>query len=98
MKIVKYVIKIDEVPLLFNPRIMHSDAIDKGLSAGFAIISYDVATVQFKVKCFGGSDSLKISSNEGDCTIIQNYLKGLFSTMSFDSIEQCKYFDFLKVK
>jgi hypothetical protein len=53
MKIVKYVIKSDGVPILFNPKILHSEAIDKAVSAGFAIIDYDVIIDTFKVKCYG---------------------------------------------
>jgi hypothetical protein len=86
MKIVKYVIKSDGVPILFNPRILHSEAIDKGISAGFAIVDYEVTIDQFKVKCYGCSDSLQLSSHEGDDTIIKNYLNELLGTMTFDSI------------
>lgn len=86
MKIVKYVIKSNGVPLLFSQSIIHSAAIDKGVSAGFAIINYDLTIDQFKVKCYGGSETLQIWSHEGDCTIIQNYLNGLLYTITFDSI------------
>jgi hypothetical protein len=86
MKIVKYVIQENRVPLLFNPGIMHSEAIDKGISAGFAIIDYDVTIDKFKVKCYGCSDSLQLSSHEVDDTIINNYLNELLGTMTFDSI------------
>ncbi|WP_310594485.1 hypothetical protein [Flavobacterium sp.] len=77
MKIMKYVIKSDGVLLLFSSKIMHSEAIDKGISAGFAIIDYDVTINQFKVKCYGGSDSLQVSSREEDCSIVQNCLNEL---------------------
>ena len=82
----KYVIKSDGVPLLFNSKIIHSEAINKGVSAGFAIIDYDVIIDRFKVKCYGSSDSLQLSSRAGDCIIIQNYLNDLLCTLSFDSI------------
>lgn len=85
MKIVKYVINKDGIPLLFNTTIMHSDIINKGISAGFAIIDYDFTINQFKVKCYGGSETLQILSQEGDCRIIQNYLNAL-CTIPFDSI------------
>jgi hypothetical protein len=92
MKIVKYVIKSNGVPLLFNQSIIHSAAIDEGVSAGFAIIDYDVTIDQFKVKCYGGSETLQIRSHEGDCTIIQNYLNGLLCTITFDSIAAMQIF------
>jgi hypothetical protein len=92
MKIVKYVIKSNGVPLLFNPRMVHSDAINKGISAGFAIIDYDVTEDQFKVKCYGGSTSLQVASKEGDCSIIQNYLNELLCTMPFESIAAMQIF------
>lgn len=96
MKIVKYVIKSDGIPLLFNARIMHSEAIDKGVSAGFAIIDYDVTIDTFKVKCYGGSESLQISSHEKDCAIIQNYLNKLLCTKTFESLVGCNYFKLFK--
>lgn len=86
MKIVKYVIKRDGVPILFNPKILHSEAIDKAVSAGFAIIDYDVIIDTFKVKCYGGSESLQVGSHEEDCTIIQNYLNEFLLTKTFESI------------
>ncbi len=92
MKIVKYVIKSDGVPLLFNPKILHSEAIDKAVSAGFAIIDYDVIIDTFKVKCYGGSESLQVSSHEEDCRIIQNYLNTLLCTQSFESIKELQFF------
>lgn len=95
MKIVKYVINSNEVPLLFNSRIMHSEAIDKGISAGFAIIDFDVTIDTFKVKCYGGSESLQVGSQEKDCAIIQNYLNKLLCTKTFDSIVGCDYFEYL---
>ena len=96
MKIVKYVIKSDGIPLLFNQSIIHSAAIDEGVSAGFAIIDYDVTIDKFKVKCYGGSESLQVGSHEGDCAIIQNYLNKLLCTKTFDSIVGCDYFEFKK--
>lgn len=92
MKIVKYVIKSDGVPLLFNPRVVHSDAISNGVSAGFAIIDYDATEDRFIVKCYGGSESLKVYSRVGDCSIIQNYLNTLLCTLSFESIVAMQIF------
>jgi hypothetical protein len=96
MKIVKYVIKSDGVPILFNPKILHSEAIDKAVSAGFAIIDYDVIIDTFKVKCYGGSESLQVGSHEEDCTIIQNYLNKFLCTKTFESLVGCNYFKLFK--
>lgn len=92
MKIVKYVIKNDGNPLLFNSNTLHSEAINVGISAGFAIIDYDVTIDQFKVKCYGGSDSLQVGSRQGDCIIIQDYLNELLCTTPFDSIVALQLF------
>ncbi len=86
MKILKYVIKSDGIPILFNPKILHSEAIDKAVSAGFAIIDHDDIIDTFKVKCYGGSESLQVGSHEEDCTIIQNYLNKFLLTKTFESI------------
>lgn len=77
MKIVKYVVKNDGVPLLFSPKITHSDVAKNSISAGFAIISYDLVNNKFIVKCYGYSSSLKIGVNETDFKIIQEYLNNL---------------------
>lgn len=98
MKILKYVIKCDGAPLLFSQSILHSEVITNGISAGFAIINYDVTIDKFKVKCYGGSESLQLDSREEDYNIIQNYLNKLLSIITFDSVLVCNYFEFLKHK
>ena len=95
MKIVKYSIDESGIPILFKTKILHADVVIKSVSAGYAIISYDEATDKFSVKCYGGSESLKISSNRKDCVIIENYLNStlcnfennaLLSTCKFNSL------------
>lgn len=98
MKILKYVIKCDGAPLLFSQSILHSEAISNGVSAGFAIINYDFSIDEFKVKCYGGSESLQLDSHEEDYNIIQNYLNKLLSTITSDSVLECDYFEFLQHK
>ena len=87
MKIVKYIIKDNGIPILFCPKKVHSDIVNTGVSAGYAIIDYNVTSDEFIVKCFGGSDSLKVSIRHQDCRIIQNYLNDLLCEVKFVSIE-----------
>lgn len=88
MRIVKYVIGKSGIPILFRTNILHCEVITNALSAGYAIVDYDVSTDQFRVKCYGGSESLKINIDIKDCLIIQNYLnKLLCNSDSFSSSE-----------
>lgn len=98
MKILKYVIKCDGAPLLFSQSILHSEVITTGISAGFAIINYDVTIDKFKVKCYGASESLQLDSREEDYNIIQNYLNKLLIPITFDSELEYNCLDFLKHK
>lgn len=77
MKIVKYIINKSGIPLLFNTEILHIDMMTSVVSAGYAIITYDLLADKFSVKCYGGSESLKVSIDEKDCLIIQDYLNNL---------------------
>lgn len=77
MKIVKYCITKNGETILFETKILHCDISLEVVSAGFAIISYDLVTDRFIVKCFGRSESLQLSSNEFDYKIIQDYLNNM---------------------
>ena len=77
MRIVKYVINELGLPILFETNIIHSEMISNVVSAGFAVVDYDALTDQFKVKCYGGSESLRVHSERNDCLVIQNYLNSL---------------------
>lgn len=85
MKIVKYVISESGIPVLFKTNILHCEMITNALSAGYAIVDYDVLTDRFRVKCYGGSESLKINTDIKDCLIIQNYLNKLLCNSNCDS-------------
>lgn len=74
MKIVKYIIKKDGTPILFNTNVMHSDVIELVISAGFVIVNYDMDRSQFNAKCYGKSSSLKIGSKESDFLLIEKLL------------------------
>lgn len=92
MKIVKYVIKDNGIPILFCSKIMHSEVVNRAISAGFAIIHYDFTLDKFIVKCFGSSDSLKINIRKQDCNIIQDYLNNLLCDTKTGLIEDLKLF------
>jgi len=69
----KYVIT-DLGPIIFNKSISHSEVVGEErtvLSAGFLI--WNKATSKIE-KCYGGSDSLKVKSNEIDKKIINEFL------------------------
>lgn len=71
MKIIKYVISYHGIPLLFCSNILHSSVINTAISAGFVIVNYNVELGIFTIKCFGGSDSLKLNMRFQDNSIIQ---------------------------
>lgn len=78
MRIVKYIISDSGIPFLFNTDVNHADVLTSAVSAGYAIISYDKLIDTFSVKCYGGSESLKIKNvDKKDCFIIQDYLNSL---------------------
>lgn len=93
MKIVKYVIKKNEDPILFCPKVSHSDVVNTGISAGYVIIYYEFVSDKFIVKCFGSSGSLKLSIRVEDCNIIQDYLNNLLCDYKNNSINELKLFD-----
>lgn len=91
MQIVKYCIDDSGIPTLFKTKIIHSDMVTSAVSAGYAIISYDVSVDKFSVKCYGGSESLKISSNRRDCLIIEGYLNSSFCKFETNALlSSCK--------
>lgn len=78
MNIVKYIILENGVPVLFCPKIVHSDFVNKAVSSGFAIIDYNAKSDEFIVNCFGCCENLKVIIQNQDCSIIQDYLNSLF--------------------
>ena len=77
MNIVKYIINEIGHPVLFNSSLLHCQIKTNAISAGFAIIYFDISTNKFKVKCFGGSESLNLKNDAADYKIIQTYLNDL---------------------
>jgi hypothetical protein len=93
MRIVKYVIQSNGIPLIFNTKIVFLDNIkkvissgNKVVSAGIAIIYYDETNEQFMVKCYGESSYLNIAFKEADCILIQNFLNDRLNAKDFDEI------------
>lgn len=87
MKIVKYIVNDLGVPILFKTDILHSDVATNAFSAGYAIISYDLIKDTFDVKCYGGSESLKINTNRNDSLIIQNYINKMVSLTDMNEFD-----------
>jgi hypothetical protein len=74
MKVLKYVINENQVPIIFTVETSHTAIFSKIVSAGFVFIGYDCLNDFFYVKCYGGSTSLGISSRLIDSDIIDKYL------------------------
>lgn len=78
MNILKYIINEDLIPVIFSVKIRHYEVLQKGNSAGFLILNYDIDSNIFVVKCFGESTSLKLKVQLTDESIISEYLNKQF--------------------
>lgn len=78
MNILKYIINEDKVPVIFSAKMMHQDILEKGISAGFLILNYDLDANVFVVKCFGESTSMNLKVSAGDEIVISEYLNKRF--------------------
>jgi hypothetical protein len=76
LKILKYVINDDNLPILFCKSFSHSAIITNVVSAGYVIIDFDISKQFFLVKVYGASSSLGISSRLKDDEIIEKHLNG----------------------
>ena len=85
MYILKYCINDRKTPIIFSSDLMHHDVMPHAISAGFLIIKFDVNTSKFFVKCFGGSDSLKIKMAEDDKELTEHFLNNKFHSPEFNS-------------
>ena len=61
--VLKYIINVNNLPVLFSRDILHNTIAQEVLSAGFLVIRYDANSTRFVVKCFGESTTLHIKSN-----------------------------------
>lgn len=77
MKILKYIINSENIPILFSRKIMHNTILQEVKSAGFVHLNHTSDPNQFIVKCFGESTTLKLESNpEVDKKLIEDFLNG----------------------
>lgn len=75
MKIIKYIINDNNVPVLFSSEIVHNEVLQNIKSAGFLSIRYDRSKHRFYAKCFGESSSLDLVSDiKSDEKIIESFL------------------------
>lgn len=74
MKILKYVINDNDIPVLFSTELIHNEVMQKVKSAGFMTIKYNSDEARFTATCFGESSSLQIASNAvTDKQIIEDF-------------------------
>lgn len=83
VKILKYIVNNQNVPILFNTDTLHSEVSNLVSSAGFVIVNYDSNSDYFFAKCYGKSSSLNVNSNENDNILIEKMLNNM-STIDFD--------------
>ncbi|OYX86372.1 MAG: hypothetical protein B7Y83_01600 [Flavobacteriales bacterium 32-34-25] len=55
LKILKYIINEQKIPIIFSTTITHNEVLSSGLSAGFLILNFDLNYKKFQVKCYGES-------------------------------------------
>jgi len=79
MKLIKYIINDNDIPVLFSTELIHNEVIQKGKSAGFMTISYNRDEARFTARCFGESTSLKIACDKDkDQKIIEDFFNKQF--------------------
>ncbi|MEY4011054.1 MAG: hypothetical protein RIT22_178 [Bacteroidota bacterium] len=83
MNILKYIINEDKIPVIFSAKMVHQEILQKGISAGFLILNYDVDANVFVVKCFGESTSMNLKMSSEDDTIISEYLNKQFYNLGY---------------
>ncbi len=83
VKILKYIVNEQNVPILFNTDTLHSEVSNSVSSAGFVIVNYDSNSGYFFAKCYGKSSSLNVNSNENYNILIEKMLNNM-STIDFD--------------
>lgn len=82
MNILKYIITVDQIPVIFSATFRHNEILNKGVSAGYLILNYDVDTNIFVIKCFGESTSLELKVAQSDERLITEYLNKQFYNLS----------------
>jgi hypothetical protein len=78
MNILKYIINEENIPIIFSETISHQDILQKGITAGYLILNYEVESNTFYVKCFGQSTTMNLKPSDRDEAIITDYLNSQF--------------------
>lgn len=81
MNILKYIINEEKIPVIFSAKLLHQEILQKGVSAGFLILNYDIDANLFVVKCFGESTSMNLRVADQDELIISEFLNKQFYTL-----------------
>lgn len=81
MNILKYIINEEKIPVIFSAKILHQEILQRGVSAGFLILNYDIDANLFVVKCFGESTSMNLKVDDEDERIISEFLNKQFYTL-----------------
>lgn len=75
MNFLKYIITINNEPILFSRNLFHNEITVNAISAGFIKMTFDDQTKYFNVTCFGESTTLQLQSSPAkDKEIIENFL------------------------
>ncbi len=82
MNILKYIINEEKIPVIFSAKLLHQEILQRGISAGFLILNYDIDTNLFGVKCFGESTSMNLRVADQDEQIISDFLNKQFYILS----------------
>lgn len=72
MRILKYIIYQGEFVVFIEEFSKHIKVLNYPVSAGYAIIYYDLSNNNFKVKCYGGCDFLRIYCRDFDNSILES--------------------------
>jgi ureidoglycolate hydrolase len=74
MKLLKYIINENDIPVLFSRDILHNEVTQSAKSAGFLVIRYDSVQSRFTARCFGESTTLNVACNsKNDKKIIEDF-------------------------
>lgn len=82
MKILKYIINENKIPIIFSSKILHNTVLQEGQSAGFIILKWCKKSNLFSVKCYGESSTLNIAKAADDETLIEDFLNNHFLTIT----------------
>jgi hypothetical protein len=81
MKILKYIINKNKIPVIFSAKMTHNEVLQEGLSAGFLILYFKKNDKLFSAKCYGESCSLNLKKSLEDEELIEYFLNNQFLTI-----------------